>query len=137
MQSHSQFSDKEFLNAFKDCKFDPAKFTHEAHLRLAYINIDTYGIKKAEKEIQFQIENYVSHIGASDKYNATLTVAALKTVNHFMKKSQSDNFQDFVDEFPRLKNNFRDLLFQHYSFDIFNSKKAKEKYLEPDLLTFD
>ena len=40
-------------------------------------------------------------------------------------------------EFPRLKNNFRELISSHYGFDIYNSEKAKMKYLEPDLLPFD
>ena len=40
-------------------------------------------------------------------------------------------------EFPRLKNNFTELMSCHYGFDIYNSEKAKMKFMEPDLLPFD
>jgi hypothetical protein len=42
-----------------------------------------------------------------------------------------------MNEFPRLKTNFRELMACHYGFDIYTSEKAKMKYLEPDLLPFD
>jgi len=55
----------------------------------------------------------------------------------FCLKSKLDNFRDFIEEFPRLKYNFKDLLAQHYGIDIFNSEIAKCSFLEPDLLPFD
>jgi hypothetical protein len=76
------------------------------------------------------------YIGAADKYNKTLTIAGIKAVNHFIKRSQSHNFYDFIHEFPRLKNNFRELMRAHYSQDIFTLPSAKRKFLEPDLLPF-
>ena len=42
-----------------------------------------------------------------------------------------------MEEFPRLKNNFKDLIAQHYQMDIYRSQRAKTAYLEPDLLPFD
>jgi hypothetical protein len=79
----------------------------------------------------------VEFLGVTDKYNTTLTIAAIKAVYHFMLKSESDNFKDFIDEFPRLKYNFRELMASHYELYIFNSDKAKKEYLEPDLIPFD
>ena len=51
-------------------------------------------------------------------------------------QSKTDNFKDFILEHPQLKNNFRDLIARHYSFDIFKSNEAKSHYLEPDLIPF-
>ena len=129
-------SDITFLEHFISCKLNPSDFSHEAHLRLAWINISLHGIVKAESMIQTQLKNFVNHVGANDKYNTTLTIAATKAVYHFMLKSKSDNFLDFMEEFPRLKTNFRDLIEQHYSYDVFNSHEAKTRYLEPDLAPF-
>lgn len=137
IEHHSQLTNTEFENRFQNCELSPKLFSHEAHLRLAWIHINQYGAAKAIQNITNQIKNYVKHLDAEDKYNETLTVAAIKVVEHFMNKSQSDNFQDFIIEYPRLKNNFKTLIDAHYGFDIFNSKKAKQKYLEPDLLPFD
>ncbi|OIQ22364.1 hypothetical protein [Lacinutrix sp. MedPE-SW] len=137
MEKHFELSDSVFEKEFINCKLNPSHFTHEAHLRLAWINIKKYGIKQAEKNIQIGLKNFVEFVGAKDKYNVTLTLAAIKAVYHFMRKSKSDNFKNFIAEFPRLKNNFKDLMSYHYGFDIYNSDKAKTKFLEPDLVPFD
>ena len=54
-----------------------------------------------------------------------------------MCKSDSDNFKDFITEFPRLNYNFKELMNFHYGFDIYNSEKAKREFLKPDLVPFD
>lgn len=137
MENHFKLSDSDFEKTFINCELNPADFTHEAHLRLAWININKYGIEQAEKNIQSGLQNFVEFVGVKDKYNTTLTLAATKAVYHFMLKSNADNFKDFVSEFPRLKTNFKDLMQCHYGFDIFNSEKAKTEFLAPDLLPFD
>ena len=137
MEPHLRLSDLEFEQQFQDCTLNPELFTHEAHLRLAYIHINKYGVKLAERNITSQLKAFVIHLGALDKYNETLTLAAVKAVYHFTLKSKSSDFQSFVLEFPRLKSNFRELMASHYSVDIFNSNKAKKEFLEPDLLPFD
>ena len=137
MEKHSTLSDEEFEIKFKTCQLNPSDFTHEAHLRLAWIKINTYGIKVAEQIIHHELKTYVSHFDAQDKFNLTLTRAATKAVYHFMLKSNADNFKDFIDEFPRLKYNFRALMDHHYGFDIYNSSEAKTQYLAPDLVPFD
>ena len=132
----SQLSDKEFVQKIKDCTLAAGTFNHEAHLRLAWIQIDEFGVKQAKENIQNQLQNFVAYAGAQDKYHHTLTVAAIEVVNHFMRKSESNCFKDFIIEFPQLKSNFKDLINSHYSFDIFQSAKAKNEYLKPDISPF-
>ncbi|MEQ9266358.1 MAG: hypothetical protein RLN81_14105 [Balneolaceae bacterium] len=137
MEKHRELSDSEFEHQFITCALRPSDFTHEAHLRFAWINIRQYGIEQAEIIIQRQLKNYVDFAGATNKYNTTLTIAAIKAVYHFMLRSDSETFKDFIAEFPRLKSNFKELMASHYGFDIYNSEIAKKKFLEPDLLPFD
>lgn len=137
MENHFRFSDEEFQHQFKTYTLNPEYFSHEAHIRLACIYISKHEISKALKTIEKQLMDYVAHLGEHDKFNKTLTLAATKAVYHFMLKSKSDNFKDFIAEFPQLKNSFRTLIDCHYGFDIFTSQKAKTKFLEPDLLPFD
>jgi hypothetical protein len=136
MYSHFDLSDGLFEEQFQHCKLNPALFNHEAHLRLAWIHVTKYGADKAIENITSQLCSFVVSLGAIDKYNKTLTVAAIKAVNHFIGKSHTDNFAGFIQEFPRLKFNFRELMESHYQVDIFTSEIAKQKYLEPDLLPF-
>lgn len=129
MQNHYQLSDTDFETQFANATLDPAIFSHEAHLRLAWIHLNRYGLRQTEENICAQLINFVNTIGATDKFNKTLTIAAIKAVHHFMQKSSSDNFADFIAEFPRLKSNFKELLGYHYGFDIFQLERAKKEYL--------
>lgn len=137
MEAHSHLSDPQFIHKLEDCSLDPEVFTHEAHLRLAWINIKNHGIEKAVDLTQSQLKAYVEHLGAAHKYNTTLTIAATRAVYHFILKSKAEKFDEFMSESPRLKKEFKKLMESHYSLDIFNSELAKKEYLEPDLCEFD
>lgn len=137
MERHYEFTDDEFQKRFQNCTLHPAIFTHEAHLRLAWIHIRQSGVDKAIENIRFQLKRFVENIGSATKYNETVTVAAIKAVSHFMNKSKKPSFRDFIVENEQLKSNFRKLLASHYQTDIFNSTIARERYLTPELLPFD
>lgn len=134
--SHYQFDDAAFESKFEKGNLPPSLFTHEAHLRLAYIYLRNYGEKKAAEKISREIEQFDRLHGRGDKFNKTITVAAIKVVHHFVGKSKSKDFKSFIQEFPRLKTAFKELLRTHYSRDIFTSKTAKVQFIEPDLLPF-
>ena len=136
MKNHFILNDSEFEKAFESCSLDPSLFSHEAHVRLAWIHINKYGIDKAEKNIQKQLQKFVLHVGAKDKYHKTITIVAIKAVNHFIKQSNTDSFINFIEEFQQLKTNFKTLINSHYSIDVFNSEFAKVNFLKPDLIPF-
>ena len=129
--------DAQFEEQFANCTLNPDLFSHEAHLRLAWIHIGKYGLERAIKNVSAQLINFTIFLGETDKYNETVTVAAVKIVNHFRLKSHCDNFKDFIHAHPRLLNNFKELLESHYTTDIFVSEKAKKVYLKPELIPFD
>ncbi|WP_426482219.1 hypothetical protein [Chryseobacterium sp. R2ACT005] len=136
MEPHFILTDKEFEEQFAGSSLDPTLFSHEAHLRLAWIHLSKYGEKKAVENITEQLQNFVRHLGVTDKYNETLTVSAIKAVKHFIQKGSIASFYEFITIHQRLKTDFKNIIEQHYSFDIFDSTTAKEKYLKPDLLEF-
>jgi hypothetical protein len=137
MENHFDLSDVEFEKQFADQTLAPTLFNHEAHLRLAWLHIHKYGVDQAVINIPNQIMAYVQKLGAQEKYNHTLTIAAIKVISHFYKKSATQDFNAFVQMHPRLKNNFKDLVSAHYSINIFNDAAAKKIFLQPDLLAFD
>jgi hypothetical protein len=137
MEKHSELTDQQFELQFETTTLAPSLFCHEAHLRLAWIHIKKYGVEKAIDNVSAQIMSFANHHGDSKKFNVTVTVAAVRAVYHFILKSQSSHFKDFIKENPRLKTSFKDLIKSHYSGDIFSSHLAREIFLEPDLLPFD
>ncbi len=135
-EKHHLLSNQEFEEKFKNCALNSVLFTHEAHLRLSYIYITNYGLDKAIENLCEQIANFDQKFGDGTKFNKTVTIASAQVMNHFINKSESTSFKELLNEFPNLKNNFLGLLKSHYTLDIFNDKKAKQEYLEPDLLPF-
>lgn len=136
IKDHYQYTDDEFEKIFESFKLKPGLFSHEAHLRLAYIHIKKYGRERTEINMCDQIKGYAESLGVFDKFNKTVTIASVKVMDHFMKKAEAKNFPDLMKEFPRLLTNFRDLLSQHYGFNVFADKQAKLEYIEPDLQPF-
>ncbi|MCP9766311.1 hypothetical protein EGI22_00220 [Lacihabitans sp. LS3-19] len=129
-------SDEEFSTQFASKILNPEIFTHEAHLRLAWILIKNHGLEKGTELICSQILAFVIPLGAEEKFNTTLTVASMKMVNHFIQKVESDDFLDFIQTFPALKYEFKNLVSKHYSFDILKEERTKKAFVEPDLLEF-
>lgn len=113
MESHFTFTDAEFERLFESGSFDPALFTHEAHIRLAWIHICKYGIDKASYNAVSQLQEYTKALGVADKFDLGLTIASLKVIHNFIKESTSNSFEGFIAEFPELNAHFRDLLLQH------------------------
>ncbi len=136
LNNHFDLTDEQFEQDFSNCALPPGSFSHEAHLRLAWIHLKKHGLETAIATVCDQLTNYVNHLGAQDKYHKTVTVAAVIIVHHFMQRANTDNFFDFVLKFPKLKKDFKGLIESHYSFNIFQSEEAKGSYLEPDLLPF-
>jgi hypothetical protein len=137
MQDHYQLTDAEFEIQFSNCTLDPQIFNHEAHLRLAWLQLHHHGFDAAIQNTCQLLKNYTASVGAPGKYNHTLTIAALQVVFHFMQKKEISGFREFIKTYPRLKTNFKELLGQHYSFNIFSSGAAKANYINPDLNPFD
>lgn len=135
MEPHFSLTDAEFERVFETGSLDPALFTHEAHIRLAWIHIKNYGLDRACYNIVNQLHDYVKALGVENKFNLTLTIASLKIINDFMGKSNAALFTEFIGEFPQLITHFRELLAQHYSDEIFNDN-AMQNYMALDIMTF-
>lgn len=136
IKSHRELTDLEFEKQFSEASLPALLFTHEAHIRLAWIHIKKYGLPEAESNVSTQLKKYVKTLGAEDKYHETLTIAGVKAVNHFFKRSKTKNFSTFIQENDILLTDFKQLIQSHYSTNIFKSKQAKLEYLEPELIPF-
>jgi len=137
MEAHHLISDSDFEAQFQNCSLNPQLFTHEAHLRLAWIHVSRYGVDVAIGNITAQLQAFVNFLGATGKYNHTVTIAAIRAVNHYYLRSKSKTYIAFIGEFPQLKNQFKELMQFHYEINIFTSEKAKKVFIEPDRHPFD
>ena len=130
-------TDQEFLHAFATAELPPQQFDHKAHLRLAYLMLERHPRDEAGELIGQQIRNYTVQWEASDKYNHTLTLAAVYVMAHFMERKPGLSFEELLHHFPKLLTGFQGLVGQHYSRDLLNSSEAKKNFLQPDKTPFE
>ncbi|MEL6654831.1 MAG: hypothetical protein AAFN81_09505 [Bacteroidota bacterium] len=136
MEAHQQLSNQEFAQQFVNCTLPPQWFSHTAHLRLAWILLQQHGLEATRQLMCEQIQNFDRTHGDGTKYHRTLTEAAVQVVYHFAQKGEASSFNALLEEFPRLHNDFKGLLFTHYSPQILFADEAKATYAEPDLMRF-
>lgn len=136
MKSHRELNDEQFEKMFASLRMPEHMFTHEAHLRLAWIHIRKYGVDVAVENIRQQLRRFVDHHGDASKYHVTLTTAAVLIVNHFIHQSRASEFQVLLRLFPELSTRFHSLLQSHYSIELMDSEKARKQFLSPDLAPF-
>jgi hypothetical protein len=133
-EQHFTLSDDQFIQQFENGSLDSSWFTHVAHLRVAYIYINLYGANRASKRLANYIKQFDKLHGKGDKYHKTITYASVAVVYHFKDKAQETTFLGLLQEFPRLKTNFKDLLLSHYNADILDSQRSRFTYVLPDKL---
>lgn len=128
---HSQLPDEEFLESFEKGILEPSLFTHDAHLRLAWLYLQHNAKEKAIVKTCQGIKAFDIMHGKGDKYHVTITVVSVHIVEHFRQKSTANNFNEFIMEFPVLTSDFKSLLGRHYTYDVFLDEVAKQSYVAP------
>ena|SRR5210317_400087 len=137
MTTPNEMNNIELLSAFEKGTLNPAHYTHEVMLRIAWILIQKYGTKVGtEKNCELKAA-YFKNVLNSDKFNRTLTIAYSEILNHFMEQSNSEDFDTLLLEYPRLRYNFKNLVKTHYGYDILKEHRKEEpKQARPILFTF-
>lgn len=109
-ERHRLLPDEAFVRAFTACTLEPGLFSHEAHLRLAWILITRHGLMKASEMLCRLLKEYDRVYGDGTKFDSDLTLAAARTVDRFQKRSRSASFTDFLKDNPCLLEKFREQL---------------------------
>lgn len=118
IEQHKELSDDAFIKSFKDCTLEEAQFTHEAHLRLAWLQIHHLGEIRAIQMVTVMIMKYTKHVGAESIFNLDLTVAAVKLVAKLDALNNHENFDSFMASNPMLKTDFKGLILEHYGIEL-------------------
>jgi hypothetical protein len=120
--------DREFADAMESCSMPAADFGHRQHLRLAWIYLRQYGGSAARDRIQATIRAYAAHLGVSDKYHVTITLAWMDLVERAAAGAAS--FEGMLEEHPELLN--KNVLETLYSPELLKSEAARLGYVAPD-----
>jgi len=71
-------NDQEFLTAFEQHTL--AEFSHQSHIRMAWLYLRADGWEKGQERIQREIQNFAAALGATRKYHQTITLFWASTV---------------------------------------------------------
>ncbi len=124
--------DRNFRSAFEACTVPPSQFNHEAHVRLAYVYLAECDVESAVQRMREALLNFLEHNGIpSSKFHETITRAWVLAVRHFMSRSTSTFFADFIAKNPELLDS--KIMLTHYSASVLFSSDARASFVEPDL----
>lgn len=132
--SNTILTDEAFLMAFEDTSLPAELFTHENHVRLAWLYLAKLSFKEANSKICQSIKTYAASKGAAEKYHETLTQAFIYIISERIKPAQS--WDEFKQQHSDLFQQPKELIQQYYSPAIINALPAKQKFVSPDRKSF-
>src|SRR5580765_5341691 len=89
--------DRDFRSAFEACALATSEFTHEAHVRLAYVHLVELDVESAVQRMREGLLRFLEHHGLPrSKFHETITRAWVLAVRHFMERSTSTSSADFI-----------------------------------------
>jgi len=124
-------SDDEFLAAFDSCTLPKPLWTHEAHVRLAWICLNRMPFAAAREHVRAGIRKYNESLGNTTGYHDTVTVAFVRIIA--WKRTPGESFADFRLRHPDVFSKDQPVLRHFYSKARLDSATARSAFVEPDL----
>jgi hypothetical protein len=127
-------TDDEFLESFESCRTPKAEWTHEAHVRMAWLYLRRRPLSEVVPFVRAAIQRYNDSLGNTEGYHETITLAYLALIDARVDRgSGEETFASFSQAHPALLDRKRSVLLEHYSREVLFSKEATRGFVEPDL----
>lgn len=124
--------DVDFRAAFEAGVVSPSDFSHEAHVRLAYVYVVENGVDGAAEKMRKALLNFLKHNNIpQSKFHETITRAWVLAVRHFMSRSVSESAGDFIAQNRELLDT--KIMLTHYSAAVLFSTEARAHFVDPDI----
>jgi hypothetical protein len=124
-------NDDEFLAAFENADIPRREWSHEAHVRMAFLYLCRLTPSDALDRIRFGIKKLNARNGVVEGYHETITVAFVRLIA--ARLSEEVTFPKFRERNPDLFDRTLTALLIHYTRDRLFSPEARRDFLEPDL----
>jgi hypothetical protein len=125
-------TDDEFLAAFEAATLPRSEWTHEAHIRTAWLYLTRLPFAEAVQRPRAGIRAYNEVHGNPAAYHDTVTVGFVRLIAS--RLTAKEGFAAFLERNPELLDRHRPPLLRHYSRAKLESAEARERFVEPDLL---
>ena len=131
-----KLSDKEFIEAFESLTLPPERFNHLGHLRLGWLYLKNYPLEIAIEKTISGISAYASSLGATDKFQYTLSEAIIRIMAARMELEEFDSFESYLECNDDLLDNLLAVVGAYYSVELLYSSRARQEFVRPDLKPF-
>ena len=122
----------DFLRAFESCKLPADQWTHNAHVRFAWLCLEEAGLDVALQRIRNGILRYNEEVlDKLSEYHETVTVAFTTLV--FSRKQDAESWPDFAVRNQDLFARSPPALAVYYSKVRLKSPQARREFVAPDL----
>ncbi len=137
--SRRALDDQAFLQQFEDLTLPFAKWTHRAHVKVAYLYLRRFSLDEAIARMRTGIGRYnaANNVpqGPATGYNETTTQAFMRIIHAVMSEYESvfptETADEFCDTHPQLLS--KHILRLFYSPDQRMHPDAETKFVEPAL----
>jgi hypothetical protein len=120
--------DEEFLAALERCELPPEAFPHAAHVRAGYLYLRAGGFDAALGRMRAAIRRYAAHLGKSEKYHETITVAYLALIQERLsERGDAGGWAGFRQQNQDLLE--PDRLLRHYRPSELESELARRTFV--------
>jgi hypothetical protein len=123
-----------FLEEFEAGSVPSSEWTHEAHIAMATVYLARYG-DSVLPHTRAALRNHLLSRGRPiGLYHETLTIFWLAVIAEAMRAQQTLRLHEIVCNNCAAFKSQSKLHERYYSFDVFNSTEAHERWMPPDLL---
>ena len=128
------FTDDDFLKHFEDCSLEKCEFTHEAHVRMAWIYLKHFPFEQASNLIRDGIKRFNQSKGNSTGYHETVTQAFAYIIHDAIQKHPS---MSSWHEFRSLHSHFLDrtnpILLKYYQKETLDQPQSRLEFIDADV----
>jgi len=126
-------TDEEFLRAFLECTLPEPEWTHRAHLRMAWLLLDTGSYAEVLPRVRAGIQRYNASLEKDIAYHETITQVFLRLIAHRIETGgRGESFGAFCESNPDLVERGLGALLRYYRVETLLSDAARAEFVEPD-----
>jgi hypothetical protein len=124
-------ADIDLLRRFENCEVREEEWTHEAHVRVAWILLKTTPHRSAEQRLRAGILRHNTEVlGRPGRYHETVTVAFARIIRARLRSGET--WCDFSRRCQDILSSGEPLLLRFYSPGLLHSGAARTGFIEPD-----
>lgn len=86
-------TDQQFIEALEAGEIDPSEFSHESHVRLAFLRLQAHALELAVNRVRSDLQAFAARAGRPQIYDDTLTLRWIERIRSCMR--EGDDWMTF------------------------------------------